>query len=222
MQQQSLTKASEVVARLNAVLPLADRYAGLDSSQKQLYSHILNHLLSTGAAIAQADLASRYHMDVSAVMTVLQSLAAMDLIVVDTHGAQVIGAYPLTTENTPHQLTMGKVRLQAMCAFDALALSAISGQPLQISSCCAVTGSKISLQQQGDHFSRISPAPPLVGIRWQQTGGCAAHSLCRDMVFLQDITAARQWAQDTSVSVMELEQAVIAAKAFFAPLFAGL
>lgn len=218
-QQQFVTKASEVVARLNAVLPLADRFAGLDRSQKQLYSHIMNQLLSTGTAIRQADLVSRTHMELSVVPTVLQSLADMDLIVIDAQGARVTGAYPITIENTPHQLTLGKVRLQAMCAFDALALSPITGQPVQINSCCAVTGTEISLCQQGDQFSRISPAPPLVGIGWQKTNGCAAHSLCRDMVFLQHDDAARQWAQGKSVSVMELDQAVVAASSFFAPLF---
>ena len=218
-QQQLLTKAPEVVARLNEVLPLADRYAGLDPSQIQLYSHIMNQLLSTGTAIAQTDLASRTHTDLSAVPALLQSLADMDLIVVDARGAQVIGAYPLTTANTPHQLTLGRVKLRAMCAFDALALSPITGQPVQISSCCAVTGTKISLYQQGDQFGQISPAPPLVGIGWQTTNGCAAHSLCRDMVFLQHGDAARQWAQGKSVSVMELDQAVVAASTFFGPLF---
>ena len=55
LEQQFVTNTSDVVGRLNSVLPLADRYAGLNSSYKQLYSHIMKHLLSTGAAIAQAE-----------------------------------------------------------------------------------------------------------------------------------------------------------------------
>ena len=47
--------------------------------------------------------------------------------------------------------------MQAMCAFDALALSPVTGQPVQISSCCAVTGTEISLYQQGDQFGQILP-----------------------------------------------------------------
>jgi mercuric reductase len=183
----------------------------------------MRHLLSTGAAITQAELASKCRLDVSVVSAALRSLADKDLIVANTQDTRVIGAYPLTTENTPHHLILelrqGTVRLQAMCAFDALALSPITGQPVQINSICAVTGNDIRLHQQGDHFSRATPTEPLVGIRWQDTAGCAAHSLCRDMVFLQNSAAAGQWAQGKSVSVMALDQAVVAAGSFFKPLF---
>lgn len=60
----------------------------------------------------------------------------------------------------------------------------------------------------------------LLGIHWQKATTCAAHSLCREMVFLKDLDAAMRW-QKIASEVRELfgpqEAARIAAQ-FFMPL----
>ena len=59
-----------------------------------------------------------------------------------------------------------------------------------------------------------------VGIRWQQPCGAAAHSLCRDMVFLLGEEAAEKWQQRSEIegSVFDLPTAVAIGSVFFRPL----
>ena len=63
---------------------------------------------------------------------------------------------------------------------------------------------------------------PYVGIRWQSTSGCAAQSLCLEMVFLADRATAESWRQDDpgNIDVFTLRDAVAFGAAFFRPLLA--
>ena len=59
-----------------------------------------------------------------------------------------------------------------------------------------------------------------VGVHWQMSTACAAHSMCREIVFLRDPGIAKEW-QGSETDVRELftlQEAVKIAAAFFVPL----
>jgi mercuric reductase len=150
----------------------------------------------------------------------LAHLRGKDLLVLDELGA-IAGAYPFTTEKTPHCLTVNGQRVHAMCALDALAISPLFGLEVQIDSRCAASNAAIHIHQRGLKLLEVKPSNDLLlGIHWQQTAGCAAHSLCREMVFLKNLEAAMKWqglAPETR-ELYDLEEAVQLAAGFFKPL----
>ena len=151
----------------------------------------------------------------------LARLAEDDLIVLDAASRQVVGAYPVTTGDTPHRLKVGGVTINAMCALDAMAVSAMYGSIVEVESNCHVTGKPVRLRLEIDRIAHAEPSRRIrVGIAWQSPCGHAAHSLCREMVFLLDEGIARNWHRETpaSRSLFTLEEAVDVATRFFAPL----
>lgn len=203
--------------RLTALLPLAERLARASPSAQQAYGRILERLRTKGLPVAAEDLRE---YDPTQFRQVVDELAAADLVVADAAHARVLGAYPLTTETTDHQLSVDGVRLFAMCALDALAVAPVMQARVQVESRCAVSGSAVRILQDGDRLELAGPSDVQVGIAWQDTGGCAAHSLCRDMVFLGDAQTAAQWreAGEGMRDIYDLNQALALAKQFFLPL----
>lgn len=61
-----------------------------------------------------------------------------------------------------------------------------------------------------------------VGIRWQSPHGCAARSLCRDMVFFCGPEHAQEWQRgnESTHAVLSLPEGIVLAKQFFMPLIA--
>lgn len=152
--------------------------------------------------------------------SLLERLHRGDLVVLDA-GGEPVGAYPFTLEETPHRLTIRGRDVYAMCAFDALAVSPTFGTEVLIRSRCRVSGESIRLCQSGLNVVQETPlAEVLLGIRWQKPGACAAHSICREMVFLTGRSRARQWQEDEPRvrEVFPLAEAIRLAAAFFRPL----
>ncbi|MDH5633109.1 MAG: alkylmercury lyase family protein [Gammaproteobacteria bacterium] len=196
-----------VLDRLTERLPLAEQIASLNSRQLRFYRSICFELIARGEAIVP---------DSSAREDVL-ALAERDLVVMDADRGAVLGAYPVTTEHTPHKLKMGARAFHAMCAFDAVSVAPILEVSVHIESQCAATGGAIDFMQTATRTPRLD-RPVWVGIAWQDTCQCAAHSLCRDMVFLSSEHAADEWRQQKTVSVLTLEDAIRAGQQFFTPV----
>lgn len=150
----------------------------------------------------------------------LSRLRDNDLIVLDDWG-EVVGAYPLTMEKTSHVLKVNGHQVHAMCALDALAVSPMFGLEVIIDSSCEMSSEPIHLRQRGREMLETVPsAELLLGIHWQETTGCAAHSLCREMVFLKNLDAAIDWQKlaPKARELFSLEEAMELAAEFFVPL----
>jgi mercuric reductase len=170
--------------RLSRRLPLARRQSALPPEFAAAHRAILRSLYETGRIPDPPALPEG----------ALARLVADDLVVVARDGGRVLGAYPMTTEPTPHRLVLPGRTVQAMCAVDALAVPAMYGGEGEIESRCRVTGQPVRVKMDGERIVSASPAGVLVGVRWDE-GSCfpAAHSLCVEMVFLRDEAAAREW-----------------------------
>jgi hypothetical protein len=126
----------------------------------------------------------------------------------------------MTTEPTPHRLILPGRIVNAMCAVDALAVGAMFGGPVEIESKCRVTQEPVRVTMDGARIVSVSPEGVLVGVRWDKSCSQAAHSLCVEMVFLRDESAAGQWSggDRENHTVLSLGDAAEFGSRFFKPL----
>ena len=83
------------------------------------------------------------------VASVLGQLADADFLCLD-HAGQITVAYPFSALPTPHRVQIaGHATVFAMCAIDALGISAMTGVPVVIESADPSTGQPITLNVDG-------------------------------------------------------------------------
>lgn len=208
----------QALSCLNALLPLAERQAALDAPLRRLHRAILKLFAELGRAPRSDELAARTR--IKEVHAALERLRDSDLIVLNRDG-EVAGAYPFSAEDTPHRVMMDGREVRAMCAVDALAISPMFHRLTVIESHCHVLGQAIRLYQNGASINPQRSSPGVcVGIGWRSPGCCAAHSLCREMVFFASRALALEWqgGQADIRSVFSLDEAIQLGMAFFLPL----
>lgn len=206
------------VLRLNRLLPLKLRQDKHSPILKALHRAVIESLVTRGRPPSRAEIAARVGDD--RVDTSLALLADDDLVVLSADRREILGAYPVTSESTPHELRVNGHRIHAMCALDALSVGPMYGVPVAIRSHCRITAAPIHIRQDGECLIEANPPTTRVGIRWQAPSGSAAHSLCMEMVFLQDDDAAARWhgGDLQNHSLYTLEQAVAFGARYFRPL----
>jgi len=204
--------------RLNGLLPLASRQAALDAPLRALHRCILRSFVTAGAPPPRADLAE--NPGVADIDTALQHLADNDLVVLTPDRNAIAGAYPFTLEERVHRVRVNGHGVRAMCALDALSIAPMFNVPAHIESACHVSAEPVMIDMQGREIVGAQPAAPVVGIRWQGTSGCAAQSLCLEMVFLRDMALAKAWQEQDpgNISLYSLAEAVDLGAAFFCSL----
>ena len=210
--------AEAAIDQLNLLLPLRERQQALPPELRDLHRAVLHGFAGSGRPPARVEIAAR--PAIRNVDAALQRLAADDLIVLTADRQQLSGAYPFTTESRVHRVQLNGHTVHAMCALDALAIAPMFGAGTHIDSRCHVSGVPVSIHMQGCRVVYAEPPAPWIGIRWQGTSGCAAHSLCLEMVFLRDRDTAGQWQRRSpeSISLFDLRRAIRLGMAFFCPL----
>jgi len=223
---------------LQDLLPLKERQQSLDKPVIDVHRAILRSLLYRGRPLTGDEIAGMLGNKDAAAQAVAR-LVSLDLIVrneissrnaeanesgvLDDKAGEIVGAYPMTTEATPHQVAVNGHRLYAMCAVDALAIGPIFDAETLIQSRCHVTGAPISINQKGGEILETKPSPAIqVGVRWQRLTACCAHDMCRQMVYFKDLETAMAWqVQDPSLNeLFTLKEAVDLGRTFFLPLLA--
>lgn len=205
------TAIDAALERLNRRLPLAQRQAALPPEFAEAHRAILRSQFQTGLIPDPRTLPQG----------ALARLRADDLVVVSKDGTRILGAYPMTTEPTPHRLVLPGRTIHAMCAVDALSVAAMYGGEVEIESKCRVTKAPVRVKMDAARIVSASPGSVLVGVRWDQASGVpAAHSLCMEMVFLRDEAAAQEWSGGDSEghTVLSLKEGAEFGARFFKPL----
>lgn len=192
------------VDRLESNFPLRPRQHALDEHERAVHRAILDSFCRRGLPPENLD------------PSIVATLADNDLIVVDE--GRMVGAYPFSLRPTDHHLLISAtVRIDAMCAFDAVAVAPVWEVDTEITSTCAHTGVPVRVTQTPDPVAE--PADVHLGIRWQAPCGSASVSMCREMVFLADAEAAGEWQQaGPEASIYTLEEGVEFGRLLFAPL----
>lgn len=204
--------------KLNSLLPLRARQSQLEPQLRGLHIAVLRNFATAGRPLSLDEVTQQLgDADVDAA---LARLAADDLVVLSPDDSQIVGAYPFTAEERVHKVLVNGHTVHAMCALDALAIAPMFATATRIDSRCHVTDTPVEIHMQGKSLLSAMPGTVHVGIHWQGTSGCAANSLCMEMVFLADAETAQRWQQQDSenISVYQLPDAVSFAAAYFRPL----
>jgi hypothetical protein len=238
IKEAGIERLGECLRHLHDLLPLKERQQSLVAEHKRVHQAILRTLVEEGRALSRGEIAAMLGVSEVSAASVIALLGSYDLVVrnelavtdartgrlviLDAMGGDVVGAYPVTTEETIHHVHVNGQNIFAMCAVDALAVGPMFGVDVEISSLCAVTRDSVQVRQRGPQVLEASPSAERirVGVRWQRPTTCAAHVLCRQMVFLRDPEVAREWEGSDPVTkeLFTLPEAIAFGDAFFRPL----
>jgi mercuric reductase len=228
-------RLARALQRLHDLLPLKERQESLDRPMLELHRAILRSLVEQGRPLTRAEIAKKLGSDDAAAravailgsydLIVRNPLRVRDtetnaLVVLDAKGGDVVGAYPITTEETPHKVSVNGNKLYAMCAVDALSVGVMFNTETLIQSNCHVTGAPVTIRQRGKEVLEANPPDVRVGVRWQRLIDTCAHVMCRQMVFLRDEATAQAWLNTDPVSkeLFTVPEAIMFGEAFFTPL----
>ena len=207
------------IDRLNSNLPLFLRQQALPEKWQSLHRAILDSLARNNRVPEYAEMEKI--TGVEDLDLAIQRLASDDLVVLDATGKQIVGAYPMTVEDTPHHLRINGNPINAMCALDAVSVAPMFGADVEIDSRCHVTLENIHIHQNGQELIEALPSRDIhIGVRWQNPGSCAAHSICLEMVFLKGRDTALEWQKDDpeNMSIFSLSEAILFGSGIFNPL----
>ena len=218
MQQETkpITQMETALQAISKLLPLKKRQQELDPQVLTMHRHILHSFAENGRPLTRTEMAELLIQD--NVTIALAKLYKKDLVVLNKEG-EITGAYPFTLNPTPHVLTIGKHKVFAMCAFDAVGVSAMFKVEVVIQSHCGLTKTPLQIRIFNHQVLDTSHPELRVGIYWQEPGACAEKTLCTELVFLKDMVAAQQWAlQKENALLLTLTEAIELSSAFFIPL----
>jgi Alkylmercury lyase len=169
------------------------RVAPADRGLRAVHQAVLRSFVHTGTAPGMSSLAR--HARPFDVSQVLAELADGDFVCLDQAG-QITAAYPFSAVPTRHRVRIsGEAAVFAMCAIDALGISAMTGRQVVIESADPSTGEPVTVNVDGA-TSTWDPATAVVYVG--RTGGdCAGPSAsvcCGYMNFFATRAAAAAWA----------------------------
>jgi len=196
------------------------RIAPAERGLRAVHQAVLRSFVQTAVAPDISALAR--HAAPFQVSQVLGELADGDFLYLDQAG-QITAAYPFSALRTPHQVRIAsQATVFAMCAIDALGISAMTGHPVIIESADPSTGEPITVQVDGA-TSSWDPATAVVYVG-RTSDGCAGPSAsvcCGYMNFFATGTAAAAWAAahpDITGGILGQERALQLGMAIFGQL----
>ena len=168
--------------------------AALTRPARQAHLAVLAAFAQAGRAPMRSELERITRASAADPAAVLAELAERDVIAFDQAG-EIRAAYPFSPSPTPIQVTWedGPVTY-AMCAIDALGISAMLGRPVTITAAEPGTGRVITVHADR-HQARWNPPRT---VAFAGTTGCdcphAADRTCGHINFFTSAQAARTWA----------------------------
>jgi Alkylmercury lyase len=177
-------------------VPVLARAARLVSDPARHVHHaVLAAFATAGQPPAAADLDRLARQRGGDPDRVRAELTAADLLAFTPHG-EVRAAYPFSPAPTVIQVSWdGGPSAYAMCAIDALGMSAMLGRPVVISAAEPGTGRRIMVAVDGDR-ARWAPARAVVFAGATDAADCqAADRSCGYINFFTSGRAARAWAR---------------------------
>ena len=158
-----------------------------------MHQAILRNFVETGQAPTAADLQMVLAHSSTEVEAMLAELTKICLYR-DPVSGEILAAYPFSVKPTSHRLCLSNGQeVYAMCAMDALGVSAMLGQPVGIYSRCAHCDAPISLDVRGETLIAMQPATVVV---WYQAGadGCVpATTKCPGINFFCQAAHRAAW-----------------------------
>jgi hypothetical protein len=146
-----------------------DRKLSLD-----IYQHILKTFAETGRPPSPDALITTFRLpDAAALNTHLNAIATAGCIYRDPTTGEILGAYPFSATPTAHRVKLGAgSEVYAMCAIDALGMSAMFDTDVSIRSTCPHCGSGLAIEVKEGTFVTGNPAGIAVGYTEVSAADC--------------------------------------------------
>jgi hypothetical protein len=168
------------------------RTVPLDPVEKAVHQEILRSFAATGRPPALGGLDAATAANGRLTSDVLSALHGADAIGLDTDG-NIAVAYPFSTHPTRHRVRIAdRVDVYAMCAIDALGISAMLGQDTRIESLDVTSGEPISVTMTPDGTT-WEPNLAVVFVGAASGGGPSSECCCDYLNFFTDHDSARDW-----------------------------
>jgi mercuric reductase len=219
-------QAREALVAILGAFRADECWRGYSSDEDVVRSSIIRHYAATGCAPTLSELGVATRLPQDALRRPLRQLRDRDLVVMDEE--RIVGAYPLTSRKTEHQVHVGGKRVHAMCAIDALGVGAMLGRDIEVGSACRHCGAAISVvtREAGTVLAAVAPAGTIVWSGMRADAGCAADTLCTVIAFFcnaHHLEAGRSANHpDAAGYRLSLDEAFQVGRAIFGPTLAGL
>jgi hypothetical protein len=183
----SAPRARRAIEGIVAAGHYDSRFGELDSPASLVLAHILRLYARRGRAPAVGELAAAAALPESSIKEQLILLRARDLVLLNPTGEAILGAYPFSEAVTGHSVTFEGTghTLATMCAIDALGAGAMCRDDVTIRSACGTCGGDI-VALTSDRGMTLGPILPIDACLWvglRPSCGCAADTLCRELLF---------------------------------------
>jgi hypothetical protein len=175
---------------------MAARAGQLTGPARQVHQAVLAAFISTGQPPPAAELERVLRAGGGDPDQVRAELAQADLLAFTTDG-EIRAGYPFSPVPTPILVSWngGPPDVHAMCAIDALGMSAMLGHPVAITAAEPDTGLAITVAVDGDQV-RWAPRTAVVFAGDAGDPGCpSAERCCSYISFFTTSRAARAWAR---------------------------
>jgi hypothetical protein len=178
---------------------------------RHVHLAVLGAFAETGRAPLRAELERSARSQRAGPGAVLAELAGRDVLAFDRSG-EIRAAYPFSPSPTPIQVTWeGGPRVYAMCAIDALGISAMLDRPVTITAREPDSGRPITVEVDRNQ-ARWRPRRAVVssGTVRDADGACCASAdrSCGYVNFFTSARAAREWvSRHREVTATTLSQA---------------
>ncbi|MHA6632060.1 alkylmercury lyase family protein [Pseudonocardia sichuanensis] len=165
----------------------------VDPAEKTVHQAILRAFAATGRPPTLSDLDAVTTGSGRATADVLAELHDLDAIRLAPDG-QIAVAYPFSANPTRHRVRIGdRTDVYAMCAIDALGISAMLGEETRIASVDVTTGHPISITMSAGS-TKWDPPGAVVFVGADGSGGPLADCCCDYLNFFTETGAAHAWA----------------------------
>jgi hypothetical protein len=199
----------------------------LTAATRTLHQVILRGFADTGRPPSPAELDRTAHtLGVDAVAAMAE-LVAGDAVVLDHDGA-ILAAYPFSATPTLHRVAVrGGPTVDAMCAVDALGMSAMLARPVTITACEPDTDRQVLITVRVDgEQATFAPATTVVhaGTTGDWCCGPAAQQRCGTINFFTTPETAGAWAArhpEVTGQILDQQQALAWGVREFAGLLAA-
>lgn len=215
----------EVTGRSTATALVAwrSRAAPLDPVDRRLHRMILRAFASTGGPPSRAEMTQSVDVDSAAIDVVLARLHSADVLRLDSAGRLAV-AYPFSAAPTRHRVRiLGGADVHAMCAVDALGISAMLDADTEISSIDPLTAQPVTVQTVDRHASWW-PDTAVVIIPAQAGEGPSADWCCSSINFFSSRQTADAWTAarpDLAAEILDPGEAEQLARRIFGSLLSG-
>jgi hypothetical protein len=173
------------------------RFGGIDPCAARVLARVLRLYARLGHAPTIDRLSADAGLPMLDVKQHLAQLRASDLILLDPTGETILGAYPFTEAVTGHSVTFARTgyTLSTMCAIDALGAGAMCRDDVAVRSACRACGDSVGAftKHEGMALRQVAPANAVVWVGLRQSCGCAADTLCTELLFFCSDDHLARW-----------------------------